>query len=244
MKLDILAIAAHPDDAELSCSGTLALHAQMGYRTGIADLTRGELGTRGTPESRDAEAADAARILGLSWRGNLRLQDGFFGESKEELIRVIEVIRFTQPEVVLCNAPQDRHPDHGNGAALAVRACFLAGLSKIQTFMNGVEQVAWRPKQVFHFIQDQHLKPDFVVDITKQWDIKIASIKAYKTQFYDPAMTGPQTYISTPDFWKFIEARGLEMAHGTGARYAEGFIKSKQILVPNLMDLAPKTTLV
>ncbi len=244
MKLDILALASHPDDAEMSCSGTLALHAQMGYRTGIVDFTRGELGTRGTPELRDAEAAEAAKILGLTWRGNLGLPDGFVGTTPDQVIKVIEVLRFAQPEVVLCNAPSDRHPDHGSGAELAIRACFMAGLAKIETHWEGQKQQVWRPKQVFHYIQDQLIKPDFVIDITNHWDTKLASIKAFKSQFYDSSNEGPETYISTPEFWRFLGSRAMEYGHGTGAQYAEGFIKTRQMLVTNLLDLTPKTTLV
>lgn len=244
MKLDILALAAHPDDTELSCSGTLALHAKRGYKTGIVDFTRGELGTRGTPELRMQEAEAAKEILGLSFRHNLGFRDGYFGQSDAELHAVISAIRYAQPEIVLCNAPSDRHPDHGNGAALAVRACFLAGLAKIETTWGGKPQAPWRPKQVFHYIQDQHIKPDFVVDITEAWETKLASIRAYSSQFYSPGQDGPTTYISTPDFWQFQEARAREMGHGVGALFAEGFIKTRQILVDDLLHLIPQTSLV
>lgn len=244
MKLDILALAAHPDDAELSCSGTLALHATKGYKTGIVDFTRGELGTRGTPELRKDEAANAAKVLELSFRHNLELRDGFFGQSDEELKAVIAAIRHTRPTIVLCNAIKDRHPDHGNGAALAVRACFLSGLAKIETTWEGQPQEPWRPQQVFHYIQDQFMVPDFVVDISPVWDKKVNSIKAYSSQFYSAEMTGPTTYISTPEFWDFVEARAIEFAHGIGAKYAEGFVKSRQVVLSDLMSLVPGTTLI
>lgn len=232
MKLDILVLAAHPDDAELACSGTILAHVAMGKKVGVVDLTRGELGTRGTPEIRAQEAAASAEILGLEIRDNLCLADGFFQNSEKTLMEIIKVIRKYQPEIVLANAVSDRHPDHTMGGAVATRACFLAGLRKIDT-----GQEAWRPKNVYHYIQDRMLAPDFVFDITPYWEKKIESIKAYKTQFFDPNSKEPITYISTPEFLQYIEARALEFGHAIGVKYGEGFTKEKQLGVSDLFDL-------
>jgi bacillithiol biosynthesis deacetylase BshB1 len=232
MKLDILVLAAHPDDAELACSGTIMAHIAMGKKVGIADLTRGELGTRGTPEIRAQEAADAAEIMELDVRDNLCLPDGFFQNNEKNLMEIIKVIRRYQPEIILANAVLDRHPDHTMGGAIATRACFLSGLKKIDT-----GQEAWRPKNVYHYIQDRLLQPDFVMDITPFWDRKMEAIKAYKTQFYDPSSKEPVTYISTPEFMRYIEARALEYGHAIGVKYGEGFTKEKQIGISNLFDL-------
>jgi len=233
MKLDLLVISAHPDDAELGCGGTLAKHVSLGYRVGIVDLTRGELGTRGTPADRQNEAEAAAAILKLSVRENLDLPDGFFENKREHLEPVIRAIRRYRPEIVITNAPADRHPDHGRAATLVTHACFLAGLQKVTA---GDELAVWRPKKIFHFIQSTYLKPDFVVDISDWWETKLASIKAFKTQFYDPASTEPTTFISTPQFLKLIEARATEHGHSIGATYGEGFIKSQQVGVSSLFD--------
>lgn len=232
MKLDILVLASHPDDAELACSGTIMAHVAKGRKVGIVDLTMGELGTRGTPEIRSAEAAEGARILGLEIRDNLGLSDGFFQNDKHSLLEIIKAIRHYQPEIVLANAVYDRHPDHTMGAAVASRACFLSGLKKIDT-----GQEAWRPKNVYHYIQDRMLAPDFIVDITPYWESKKRSIEAYKSQFYDPSNKEPNTYISTPEFMKFVEARALEFGHAIGVQYGEGFTKEKQIGVADLFDL-------
>jgi N-acetylglucosamine malate deacetylase 1 len=232
MKLDILVLAAHPDDAELACSGTIMAHVAMGKKVGIVDLTRGELGTRGTPETRAQEAADAAEILELEIRDNLCLADGFFQNNEKTLMEIVKAIRKYQPEIVLANAVYDRHPDHTMGGAVATRACFLAGLRKIET-----GQEAWRPKNVYHYIQDRMITPDFIFDITPYWEQKIESIKAYKTQFFDPSSKEPVTYISTSDFLKFVEARALEFGHAIGVKYGEGFTKEKQLGVTNLFDL-------
>ncbi len=225
MKLDLLVLAAHPDDAELCCAGTILSFTAQGKKAGIVDLTRGELGTRGTIEDRAAEAAEAAQILGLSVRENLGLADGFFEEEKDSLLKIISVIRRYQPDIVLTNALYDRHPDHGRGGNLVSRACFLSGLSKIETLDDhNSTQEPWRPSRVYHFIQDRYIKPDFVVDISNFWLQKAQAIRAFKTQFYTPDMDGgPQTYISTPEFFTFIEARALELGHSIGARYGEGF---------------------
>ncbi len=232
MKLDILALAAHPDDAELACSGTLLAHIALGKKVGIVDLTLGELGTRGTPETRAQEAAGASKIMGISVRENLGLADGFFQNDEKSLLEIIKAIRKYQPEIVLANAIDDRHPDHGMGGAVATRACFLAGLVKIET-----GQAAWRPKNVYHYIQDRMLKPDFVFDITPYWEKKRDAIKAYKSQFFDPNSTEPVSYISTPEFMQFVEARALEFGHSIGVMYGEGFTREKQIGVKNLFEL-------
>ena len=221
MKLDILVMAAHPDDAELSCSGTILKHITAGKKVGIVDFTRGELGTRGTPEIRLQESADATKILGLHARENLGIRDGFFKNDEETQMKLIEVIRKYQPDIVLANALEDRHPDHGKGAQLAIDACFLSGLRQIKTG----DLSAWRPSQVYHYIQDRYLEPDFVVDISAHWDQKEAAIRAFKSQFFDPNSTEPTSYISSPDFLNFIQARAMEMGHKIGVKYGEGFQK-------------------
>lgn len=238
MKLDILVLAAHPDDAELTCSGTLALHVAMGKKAGVVDLTRGELGTRGTPELRLQEAQNAAKILGLQVRDNLGLEDMFFRNDREHQIAVIRKIREYRPDIVLANAVTDRHPDHGKGAQLAIDACFMAGLRKIETFgPDGSLQEAWRPKQLFHFIQSQYIKPDFVVDVTPYWEKKLASVRAFGSQFFDPDNKEPETYISSARFMEFIDARGREFGQSIGVKYGEGFTLNNQIGVRSLYDL-------
>lgn len=238
IKLDILVFAAHPDDAELGCAGTIASHIAKGKKVGIVDFTRGEMGTRGTPNTRDQEAAEASKILGLSVRENLKFRDVFFENNIEHQLQVVQMIRRYQPEIVLCNAPDDRHPDHGKASALTSQACFLSGLRKVQTVDTDEQlQEAWRPKAVYHYIQDRYIKPDFVVDITDFWQTKINSIRAYKTQFFDANSQEPQTYISRPDFLNFVEARSREMGHPVGFTFAEGFVKERHIGVRDLFDL-------
>jgi N-acetylglucosamine malate deacetylase 1 len=239
-KVDILVFAAHPDDAELACSGTILKHVQMGRKVAIVDLTKGELGTRGTAEIRSQESAEASKILGLSFRANAGFADGFFESDKEHCLTLVQYIRLYQPEIVLCNAVEDRHPDHGKGSELASRACFLAGLIKIETTWEGNVQAAWRPKNVYHYIQDRHIKPDFVVDISAHWDTKMDCILAFKSQFYNPNTSSnndPQTYISGASFLKSIEARAREFGHSIGVEYGEGFTKDKQLGVSDLFDL-------
>jgi N-acetylglucosamine malate deacetylase 1 len=238
MKLDILVLAAHPDDAELGCAGTIASHIASGRKVGIVDLTQGELGTRGTVESRYEEAAEAARILGVSVRENLKLRDGFFSNDEEHQLKVIRVIRKFQPEIVLANAVYDRHSDHGKAAELISDACFLSGLAKVRTTDDsGKDQSPWRPKTVYHFIQSILLTPDFVVDVSDYWDVKIKAIKAFKTQFFDPQSNEPETYISKPGFLKMIEARATEFGHAIGAQYGEGFTVKRWPGVKSLFDL-------
>jgi len=224
MKLDILVMAAHPDDAELACSGTIVSQIKQGKKVGIVDFTRGELGTRGTPEIRIAESAASTAILGIHARENLGIRDGFFRNDEESQLKLIQVIRKYQPDIVLANALEDRHPDHGKGAQLAIDACFLSGLRKIETQdEQGNAQTAWRPKHVFHYIQDRYLTPDFVIDISAHWDVKEQSIRAFKSQFFDPNSTEPDSYISSPDFLEFIRARSMEMGHKIGVKYGEGY---------------------
>ena len=225
MKLDILVMAAHPDDAELSCSGTILKHIAAGNKVGIIDFTRGELGTRGTPEIRLQESTDATKILGLHARENLGIRDGFFRNDEESQLKLIEVIRKYQPDIVLANALEDRHPDHGKGAQLAIDACFLSGLRQIKTG----DLPAWRPTQVYHYIQDRYIEPDFVVDISAHWDQKETAIRAFKSQFFDPSSMEPASYISSPDFLHFIQARAMEMGHKIGVKYGEGFQSQKTL---------------
>lgn len=238
MKLDILVLAAHPDDAELGCGGTIANHIKMGHKVGVVDFTRGELGTRGTTETRAQEAAESSKILSLTVRENLGLPDGFFKNDLEHQLAVIQAIRRYQPEIVLANAIYDRHSDHGKGASLAADACFLSGLSKIETMdTTGKSQEAWRPKVVYHYIQSLFIEPDFVVDITNSWDTKINSVKAFKSQFYDPSSAEPQTYISSPEFLRMVEARAIELGHAIGTKYGEGFTVRRYPGVKSLLDL-------
>ena len=237
MKLDILVLAVHPDDAELGCSGTILKHIALGKRVGIVDLTRGELGTRGTAETRDEEAAESARILGLHARENLRFKDGFFKNDEAHQIEVIKMIRKYKPEVVLSNALDDRHPDHGRAGDLANDACFLSGLKKIITYLDGKEQEAWRPRLLFQYIQDRYIKPDIIVDITPYIETKIASIKAFKTQFFNPDLDAPDTYISSPDFFESVIGRSREFGKSIGATYAEGFTSRKLLGIDDLFQL-------
>jgi bacillithiol biosynthesis deacetylase BshB1 len=237
IKLDILAFAAHPDDIELSCSGTLMKHIADGKKVGIVDLTQGEMGSRGTIETRYAEAEAASKIMGVDVRVNLKMADGFFEINEENKLLIVEQIRKYQPTIVLANAIEDRHPDHGRAAKLVSEACFLAGLRKIVTIVDGQIQEAYRPKAVYHYIQDHYLKPDFVVDVTGFIDRKIEAIKAYKTQFYDPDSTEPQTPISGEEFFDFIKGRMLQYGRPIGVRYAEGFNVEREIGVNSLDDL-------
>ena len=237
MKLDILAFGAHPDDVELGCSGTIAKAVALGKKVGIIDLTRGELGTRGSAEIRDAEAADAAKILGVVVRENLGFRDGFFVNDEQHQLEIIKTIRKYKPDVVLCNAVQDRHIDHGKGARLVADACFLSGLRKIMTTVDGKEQEAWRPKNVYHYIQWQPLTPDFYVDITGYMDQKVDSIYAYKSQFFDPNSKEPETPISSKNFIDSVVYRSRDYGRVAGVDHAEGFTTNKAILVDSLDQL-------
>lgn len=238
MKLDILVLAAHPDDAELGCGGTIVKHLSIGKKVGIVDLTRGEMGTRGTVEVRAAEASESSKIMGLTVRENLGLPDAFFRNAQEHQMSVIRAVRKYRPEIVLANAIYDRHSDHGKAASLTYDSCFLSGLAKIETMDDaGVRQEAWRPKVVYHFIQSQYIQPDFIVDISAQWDTKVKAIKAFKSQFFDPSSKEPQTYISSPEFLRMVEARAIELGHGIGVQYGEGFTVRRVPGVNNVFDL-------
>lgn len=229
MKLDILAFASHPDDIELSCAGTLLVEKMNGKKTGIIDLTRGELGTRGNAETRDKEAAASAKILQVDIRENLAMADGFFKNDEEHQRKIVAAIRKYQPDIILCNAPADRHPDHGRAAQLVLDSTFLSGLRKIETTDNGAVQEIWRPSYTFNYIQDTYLNPDFVIDISSVMEQKIASIKAFGTQFHNPNLNEPQTYISTPDFLDSVIYRAKMFGKMIGVAYAEGFISEKMI---------------
>ena len=239
MKLDILAITAHPDDVELCCSGTLLAQMALGKTVGIIDLTRGELGTRGTPEGRILEGLEAARIQNISVRENVGLRDGFFRNDEESQKAIIHYIRKYQPDIVITNSIEDRHPDHGRGAQLVADSCFYSGLRMVETLdENGRPQEAWRPKNVFHSVQDRYIKPDFVVDITAYHDQKLRAIRAFKSQFhipeYDAASNEPQSYISSPDFLEFTIARAREMGHSIGVTFGEGFTTYRKLGVRDL----------
>ncbi|MFA6151398.1 MAG: bacillithiol biosynthesis deacetylase BshB1 [Chitinophagaceae bacterium] len=234
-KLHILAIAAHPDDIELGCGGTLSKHAKMGQRVGIVDLTEGELGTRGSVAERYAEAANAATIMGLAVRENAQIRDGFFRNDEEHQKRIIHFIRKYQPEIVITNAPEDRHPDHGRGFQLVSDACFLAGLRKIETLDDeGKPQAAWRPKRVFSLIQDRQLEPTFIVDITETFEEKMNAVTAYTSQFYQAGSDEPLTYIATQNFTEQIKYRDSLMGKKIGTAYGEGFIS---VNIPGISSL-------
>ena len=237
MKLSILAFGAHPDDVELSAAGTLLKHQAAGAAIGIIDLTEGELGSRGTVDTRYAEAKAAGEILQLSVRENLQMGDGFFTHSEENLLKIVQQIRRFQPTVVFANAHSDRHPDHAKGSKLVSEACFLAGLSKISTSWDGKEQIAYRPKAVYHYIQDHYLVPDFVIDVTDFVPQKMNAIKAYKTQFWDPNSTEPKTPISGEEFFEFLHGRMAQYGRSIGVKYAEGFTVERTLGVSNLFDL-------
>ena len=234
VKLDVLAIGVHPDDVELGCSGTILVALSEGKKVGIVDLTRGELGTRGSAEIRKTEAANAAKVLGVHVRENLGLADGFFLNDEVHQRKVIMMIRKYQPEIILCNAPEDRHPDHGRSSKLVSDAAFLSGLRKIETGLDGVNQEAWRPKYVFHYLQDRFLQPHFVVDVSDHMDKKIESILSYTTQFYNPELDEPQTYISSPDFMESVKARAMMLGKRIGVKYAEGYVSEKMIGVKSM----------
>lgn len=223
-KLHILAIGVHPDDLELSCAGVLIKHAKMGQQVGILDLTAGELGTRGTAEIRLQEAQDAAKAMGVIVRECAGMRDGFFKNDEEHQLQLIKYIRKYQPDIVIANALEDRHPDHGRAGRLIADACFLAGLRRVETSVNGEQQQAWRPKRVFHMIQDRFIEPSFIVDITDTFEQKKEAIKCYKSQFHDPNSNEPMTYIASQDFLNAIEARASLLGKRIGTKYGEGFI--------------------
>jgi bacillithiol biosynthesis deacetylase BshB1 len=237
MKLDILAFGAHPDDVELGCGATIAKEISLGKKVGVVDLTRGELGTRGSADLRDQEAANAAKILGVSVRENLRFADGFFVNDKEHQLEIIKMIRKYQPEIVLCNAIDDRHIDHFKGSKLVSDACFLSGLEKIETAIEGEQQDQWRPKQVYHYIQWKNIEPDFVVDVTGFVDKKTAAVLAYSSQFYDPNSKEPETPITSKNFIDSINYRAKDLGRLIGVECAEGFTTERYVAVENLSKL-------
>ncbi|TAD81340.1 MAG: bacillithiol biosynthesis deacetylase BshB1 [Bacteroidetes bacterium] len=242
MKTDVLAIAAHPDDVELSCSGTLMMEKRRGKVVGIIDLTAGELGTRGTAHTRSAEAAEALSIMGLDFRQNLGLPDGFFENSRPYQLQVIQAIRQYRPEIILTNAPSDRHPDHGRAAALVRDAAFLSGLVKIETQHLEATQAPWRPKYVLHFIQDRYIQPHIVYDISAVMAQKISAIKAFKTQFDTSPDGEPQTYISTPAFLQSVIDRAAMLGKTIGVPHAEGFLSEKMLGINSFDALVQNIT--
>ncbi|MCJ8153574.1 bacillithiol biosynthesis deacetylase BshB1 [Chryseobacterium sp. SSA4.19] len=233
MKTDILAFGAHPDDVELGCGGTIAKMVSEGKICVIVDLTKGELGTRGTDETRKAEAADSAGILGIAARENLGLKDGFLENSQAYQIEIVKMVRKYRPEIVLANAIDDRHPDHAKAAKLVSDACFLSGLRKIETVLDGENQEAWRPKQIFHYIQWKNIEPEFVIDISEYLDQKIKACMAFKTQFYDPTSKEPETPITSKDFFESLTYRAQDLGRLSGVTYAEGFTSEKLIAMKN-----------
>jgi bacillithiol biosynthesis deacetylase BshB1 len=237
MKLDILAFGAHPDDVELGCGGTIAKEISLGKKVGIVDLTRGELGTRGSAAIRDQEAANSAKILGVSVRENLRFADGFFINDKKHQLEIVKMIRKYQPEIVLCNAIDDRHIDHPKGSNLVSDACFLSGLLKIETEIGGEQQEKWRPKLVYHYIQWKNIEPDFVVNVTGFMDIKKESVLAYASQFYDPTSNEPETLITSKNFTESIDYRAKDLGRLIGVDYAEGFTSERYVAVEKLSEL-------
>ena len=237
MKLDILAIGAHPDDVELGCGATIAKEISLGKKVGILDLTRGELGTRGSADIRDKEAKAAGEILGVSIRENLSFADGFFINDKEHQLEVIKIIRKYRPNIVLCNALDDRHIDHTKGSKLVSDACFLSGLIKIETILDKQKQNAWRPKQVYHYIQWKNIEPDFVVDVSDFMETKIKAVKAYESQFYNPNSKEPSSPISSKNFIKSIEYRAQDLGRLVGTDYAEGFNSERYVAIKSFDNL-------
>ncbi len=242
MKLDILAFGVHPDDVELGCAGTIMAAIDQGKKVGIVDLTRGELGTRGTPTTRTKEAAAAAKIMGVDVRENLDMADGFFVNDEAHQRKIITLIRKYQPEIILANAPEDRHPDHGRSAKLVSDAAFLSGLRKVETIHEGITQNAWRPAYTFHYIQDRFIQPSFVIDITAYMERKMEAVLAYGTQFTNADTSEPQTYISSPQFLETVKARALMLGKRIGVGYAEGYITEKIIGFSNFDAIIKHTT--
>lgn len=237
MKIDILAIGAHPDDVELGCSGTIAKEIANNKKVGILDLTKGELGTRGSAEIREKEANDAAKVLNVAFRENLNFKDGFFKNDEEHQLKLIQVIRKYRPDIILCNAIDDRHIDHPRGAKLVIDSCFLSGLKKIVTEYNNKEQEPWRPLNIYHYIQWKNLKPDFVVDISNFFEIKIKAVKSFKSQFYNEKESVHNTPISTKNFLDSIEYRARDLGRLTNVDYAEGFISARLPLIDSISVL-------
>ena len=237
MKIDILAFGAHPDDVELGCGATIAKEISLGKKVVIVDLTRGELGSRGSAAIRDIEAANAAKILNISGRENLNFRDGFFVNDEKHQLEVIKMIRKYQPEIVLCNATNDRHIDHGKGSKLVSDACFLSGLSKIETVYNDQIQLPWRPNVVYHYIQWATIEPNFVVDVSDFMDIKMKAILAYDSQFYKPDTKEPETPITSKNFLESVQYRAQDLGRLIGTKFAEGFTVERYLAVNSLSDL-------
>lgn len=237
IKLDILAFGAHPDDVELGCGGTIAKEIANGKKIGIIDLTRGELGTRGDSQTRDKESSDASKILGLEIRENLGFRDGFFINDEIHQLEIIKMIRKYKPEIVLCNAQDDRHIDHPKGAELVSDSCFLSGLTKIITELNGYNQTEWRPKNVYHYIQWKNSSPDFLIDISGFIEKKLQAIQAYSSQFFDPNSNEPETLISNKNFISNVINRSADLGRLINVEHAEGFTSKKSIGINRLNDL-------
>jgi bacillithiol biosynthesis deacetylase BshB1 len=243
MKLDVLAIGAHPDDVELGCSGILIKEVKRGKKVGIVDLTQGELGTRGTVETRYQEAADAAKIMGVQVRENLKMRDGFFVNDEAHQMQLIAALRKYKPEIVIGNILEDRHPDHGKAGNLIYDACFLSGLTQVKTKdEHGAEQEKWRPKYLLHYLQDRFYEPNIIVDVTDVWEQRMESIKAYKTQFHNIESNEPQTYISSPAFIEALVSRARLLGKRIGVQFAEGFVSKKNIGINNLDALILQET--
>lgn len=236
-KLDILALAAHPDDVELSCGGTIAKYCDMGKRVGIVDFTMGQMGTKGTPELRLEESANAAKAFGLTARENLGLEDVFFENTITNRLKIVEIIRKYQPDILLINAPEDRHPDHVRAAEISKAAVFLSGLVKVETKLDGKPQEIWRPRVVYHYIQSKMLTPDFVLDVSDHLEKRSEAIWAFKSQLHDPDSNDPDTFISSPEFMKMLDARGKMLGHSIGVEFAEGFIGTRNIGASDLFAL-------
>lgn len=237
LKLDILAFGAHPDDTELGCGGTLIKHISAGKKVGVVDLTEGQLGSRGSIATRYEEAENAANIIGLSVRENLGMQDGWFTNDKDSKHKIIQMIRKYRPEIVLANAISDRHPDHGRAAKLVAESCFYSGLIKVETFEDSIKQKVWRPKALYHYIQDYHIEPDFVIDVSDYWDKKIEAVLAFSSQFYNPNSLEKETPISSKSFLDFLSARARVVGRPINAEYGEGFTSTRYIGVENLFDI-------
>lgn len=232
--VDLLIIMAHPDDAELCCSGTILSCIDNGLSVGMIDLTRGELGTRGSGKVRIEEAKNAAKVLGVNFRHNLELRDGFISDDEESIFEVIKVIREFKPKVIITNSKTDRHPDHESAARLVKKACFLSGLIKISTKKDNLDQESWRPKSLLYSIQNNYIEPHFVVDVSKYIDVKINAIKCFKSQFYDPKSKENDSFISTKEFMDFIKSRSIEMGHSIGVKHGEGFTSENKLKLTSL----------
>tara|TARA_B110000003_G_scaffold66167_1_gene66965 strand:+ start:1257 stop:1976 length:720 start_codon:yes stop_codon:yes gene_type:complete len=235
--VDLLIIMAHPDDAELCCSGTILSCIDNGFSVGMIDLTRGELGTRGSGKIRIEEANNAAKVLGVNFRHNLELRDGFISDDKESIFEVVKIIREFKPKVIITNSKTDRHPDHESAASLVKKACFLSGLIKINTKKDNLDQESWRPKSLLYSIQNNYVEPHFVVDVSKYIDVKINAINCFKSQFYDPKSEENESFISTKEFMDFIKSRSIEMGHSIGVKHGEGFTSENKLKLTSLDSL-------